>query len=265
MISFNRLGNLGRLGNQMFQYSAIRGIAARHNYEFCIPPKEAFGNEDLKVHSDINNTIYDIFELGEFNRGFCSNPIVQESTHAFDKSLFENCPDNVDFLGYFQTQKYFEHIEEEIKKDFTFKKEIRSICKEYQFLKDMNYISLHIRRGDYVNLQDHHPVQSIEYYENALEYFDSKNPVVIFSDDPEWCKKQALFESDRFIVSENNETSVDLCLMTMCQFHIIANSSLSWWGAYLADSIKVVAPKNWFNAKQGIDTSDKYLQNWIIL
>ena len=87
MISFNRLGNLGRLGNQMFQYAAIKGIAAYHGHKFCIPPKKQFGTEDKKVLEDINNTIYDIFELGEFEQKLLPNSMVMESTHAFDRNL----------------------------------------------------------------------------------------------------------------------------------------------------------------------------------
>ena len=98
MISFNRLGNLGRLGNQMFQYAAIKGIAAHHIHKFCIPPKKQFGIEDKKVLEDINNTIYDIFELGEFEQKLLPNSMVMESTHAFDRNLYANCPDNVDLL-----------------------------------------------------------------------------------------------------------------------------------------------------------------------
>ena len=160
MISFNRLGNLGRLGNQMFQYAAIKGIAAYRGYEFCIPPKKQFGTEDKKVLEDSNNTIYDIFDLGEFEQKMLPNSVVMESTHAFDRNLYENCPDNVDLLGYYQTHKYFENIEGEIRKDFTFKKDIREVCEH--FLEDRNCISLHIRRGDYLKPphNEHHGIQN---------------------------------------------------------------------------------------------------------
>ena len=193
MISFNRLGNLGRLGNQMFQYAAIKGIAAHHNHQFCIPPKKQFGTEDKNVLEDINNTIYDIFELGEFEQKLLPNSMVMESTHAFDKNLYMNCPDNVDLLGYYQTHKYFEKIEDEIRKDFTFKKDIREVCE--QFLEDRNCISLHIRRGDYLKPphNEHHGVQTLEYYQKVLDWFPEHLPVIIFSDDTDWCKEQTLF------------------------------------------------------------------------
>ena len=80
----------------------------------------------------------------------------------------------------------------------------------------------------------------------ALSKFDSDLPVLIFSDDTEWCKEQELFKPDRFMVSESNWNLVDMCLMTMCSHHIIANSSFSWWGAWLSGSENVIAPSRWF-------------------
>ncbi len=261
MISFNRLGNLGRLGNQMFQYAAIKGIASYHGHDWCIPPRESFGQDDKNVRSDDTN-IYDVFKLGDHKQGFCRNSMVQESTHAFDANLFQNCPDNIDFLGYFQTHKYFEKIEEEIRKDFTFSDEIVESCEGV--IDDSECVSIHIRRGDYVNLQDHHPLQSMSYYERGLDYFPD-TPMIVFSDDPEWCKNQTVFQSDNVLISENNPPGVDMYLMTKCNYHIIANSSFSWWGAYLAKSKQVIAPKNWFGPLQNVDTSDKYLKDWIVI
>ena len=89
--------------------------------------------------------------------------------------------------------------------------------------------------------------------------------MIVFSDDPEWCKEQSIFQSDDVLISEGNSTGIDLYLMTKCSYHIIANSSFSWWGAFLANSRQVVAPKNWFGLllSQDVDTSDKYLNNWV--
>ena len=151
MLSINRLGNLGRLANQMFQYASIKGIASHRGYGFSIPPKDAFGAQDeLVSQSDV--TIYDVFEnVGNNIIGFQKNQTLWERIHHFDEELFVNCPDNVDLVGYFQTEKYFKHIEDEIREDFTFSKEITAMCKElYNSIIGGESISLHIRRGDYV-------------------------------------------------------------------------------------------------------------------
>ena len=123
-------------------------------------------------------------------------------------------------------------------------------------------ISLHIRRSDYVQKQNYHPLCSLGYYEEALNRLPQDIPVLIFSDDSDWCKEQELFQPDRFLVSESNYNLVDMCLMTMCQYHIIANSSFSWWGAWLSDSKKVITPKVWFGPSANLDDSDLVPESW---
>jgi hypothetical protein len=250
MLSFNNLGNLGRLANQMFQYASLKGISKNRGYDFVIPPKEFFGRTDKNVRQEKYN-LYDIFKLEEKNNvGLHQNAILQERMHEFDKELFLNCPDNVDLFGYFQSEKYFKHIENEIREDFTFDKILMYDCKQTssKFIGDVDSISLHIRRGDYM-ANPNHPVQPLSYYEQALENLPKDAPVLVFSDDPLWCQDQELFAPDRFFISQGNAADVDMCLMSLCSWHIIANSSFSWWGAWLANSKKVFAPKNWFDAE----------------
>ena len=267
MLSFNHLGNLGRLGNQMFQYASLRGIAERFGYEFVVPPREVFGNLDTNVRVS-DACIYDCFELSHLCEALTEYPRLSESTFGLDENIYYNCPDNVDLLGYFQCEKYFEHIEDKIRKDFEFKKDIYEISKEIfdQLIGKQDVISLHIRRGDYLS-NPNHPVQSLEYYREALSHFDESIPVIIFSDDPNWCDEQELFQPDRFFISEGGDSRIDLCLMTLCTYHIIANSSYSWWGSYLANSKKTVAPSNWFGdeLKRTKDVSELYRKNWITI
>ena len=205
-----------------------------------------------------------MFGLDKKNKvGLIPNQVLMERMHTFDAELFENCPDNIDIFGYYQTQKYFEHIEDEIRDDFTFDSELIKSCKEFleytYVFRDV--IALHIRRGDYVS-NPNHPSQSMEYYQRGLEMLPDLD-VIVFSDDAEWCKQQEIFSSDRFSISEGNTTDADLCLMSMCQYHVIANSSFSWWGAWLAKSKKVIAPKNWFGGDcVNKDVSDMEFANW---
>jgi acyl-CoA synthetase (AMP-forming)/AMP-acid ligase II len=134
-----------------------------------------------------------------------------------------------------------------------------------QEIQNEEVIAIHLRRGDYLQYS-HHPVQTLEYYSKGLSHMSEDIPVMIFSDDIEWCKEQDLFQGDRFIFAEGNNTGVDLCLQSLCTYHIIANSSFSWWGSWLAKSKKTVAPSTWFagpNASK--DLSDLYLPKWIII
>ena len=262
-ISYNRLGSNGRLGNQMFQYAGFRGIAANRKLDWVIPPANA--------ESTCNYGLFQCFEMTnvkEKNLGYGPSnwQTIDTGLFHFDEDLFNNCPDNVNLNSYFQTEKYFKGIEEQIRQDFTFNQNIVSDCED--IMNDIgDAIFLHVRRGDYVATPNHHPVQPIEYYEKALSKFDSDIPVLIFSDTLDWVREQKLFDSDRFLLSENHvkypnkiklgDGSVqqslvpywDLCLMSMCKGAIIANSSMSWWGAWLQDGAgKVVAPEMWFGS-----------------
>jgi hypothetical protein len=238
MIGFNHIGRQGRLGNQMFQYAALRGIAETKGYEFCIP------ESDFKNQWE-DHQLFEAFSLSNLtNKKFLPGNYYQEKQYNYSQEYVDECPDNVNLFGYFQTEKYFSHIADSIREDFTFKPEVLNPCKEaFEFDQ---VISLHVRRTDYVEKSADHPPCSLEYYEEALSKFDSKLPVLIFSDDTEWCKQQELFEPDRFMVSESGWNLVDMCLMTMCSHHIIANSSFSWWGAWLSGSDNVIAPSRWF-------------------
>ena len=212
--------------------------------------------------------IYDCFELSHLDKALSQYPRLSESSFGLDENIYYNCPDNVDLLGYFQCEKYFENIEDEIRKDFVFKKDVYKVSKEIfeQLFGDQEVISLHVRRGDYV-VNPNHPVQSIEYYQQALSHFDENIPVIIFSDDPKWCDEQELFQPDRFFISEGGDSRVDLCLMSLCSYHIIANSSYSWWGSYLAKSKKTIAPSDWFGdeLKKTKNTDQLYRKDWIII
>ena len=267
MISFNNIGNLGRLANQMFQYASLKGIAKNRGYDFSIPPQQVFGqNDDLVRNSPLN--IYTVFEnISKNNIQISRNPILQERMHEFDEELFRSCPDNVDLFGYYQSPKYFEHINDEIKNDFKFSDDVEAVCNEmYESINDgKKVISLHIRRTDYT-VNNNHPLQPIEYYQNALTFFDKTDRLIVFSDDPKWCQKQGMFSDDSILISEGNDADIDLCLMTKCDYHIIANSSFSWWGAWLSKSKDVIAPSKWFGPdKQHLETKDLYCEDWTII
>ena len=284
MIGFDHIGTMGRLGNQMFQYAALKGIAAHRGYEYTIPP------ENPRIQID-NYGLIEAFELSDNKKiGWLNTQydIIAEKHFHFDEDLFNTFPDGSGLYGFFQSEKYFKHIEDEIREDFTFKKEWLEPCEGFR--KDLGdeVIFLHVRRGDpnladkrgfkwaYVNIQDQHPTQPIEYYEKALTYFPDDMPVVVFSHSIDWVKEQDLIKPDRFMISEQTDKFsdgalvpyIDLCLMTLCDHAIIANSSMSWWGAWLIQNEykKVVAPKMWFGpAYADKDTKDLYPNGCIVI
>ena len=284
MIGFDHIGTMGRLGNQMFQYAALKGIAAHKGYEYTIPPE----NSEIQID---NYGLLEAFELstnkniGWLNAG---NSIIQERSFDFNQDFFDTFPDGSGLYGFFQSEKYFKHIEDDIRKDFTFKKDWLDPCEGFRKDLGEEVIFLHVRRGDpnladkrgfkwaYTQCSSQHPPQPLEYYEKALKEFDDDMPVIVFSDSIDWVKEQDIFKPDRFMISEQTEKYsdgalvpyVDLCLMTLCNHAIIANSSMSWWGAWLIQNKnkKVIAPKMWFGpAYADKDTKDLYPENCIVI
>jgi len=272
---------MGRLGNQMFQYAALKGIAAHRGFDYTIP------SYDPNLQID-NYGLLEAFELTtNGNVAWLRNQnTVQERHYHFDEELFNTCPDGVNICGFFQSEKYFKHVEEDLRKDFVFRSEWLEPCKEFMSeFEGQEVAFLHVRRGDpnladkrgfkwaYVNIQDQHPVQPLEYYEEALKRFPEDMPIIVFSDAIDWCKEQEFFAPDRFLFSEPEHVYddgalvpyVDLCLMSLCDHAIIANSSMSWWGAWLIanPNKKVIAPKMWFgSAYADKDTKDLIPTEW---
>ena len=249
MIGYNRLGINGRLGNQMFEYAALRGIAAKHGYDWCIPPKD----RDTNRMADYN--IFEGFKLPHLkNFGYVNGPTLNEPNFDFDEETFENCPDNVNIDGFRQSEKYFKHIEDEIREDFEFIDDIYGPCKEFTDQYD-DLIFLHVRRVDATGRPNQFPVASISWYERMLEeHFSTDTPLLILTDKLDWVKEQELFKQDRFLLSEQREYSpnavwngrgkleyslspwVDLCLMSLCSGAIVPNTTFGWWGAWLQKS-----------------------------
>ena len=269
MLSFNQLGQQGRFGNQMFQYAALLGIASRHGYEFCVPPSTA---QDLwREHQ-----LFQAFYLPSLKVIGCQRDAntIEEASFAYDLSLAQSCPDNVDLRGYFQTERYFEDIKDQITREFAFRREVEQYCQDEIKKLKQPVISLHVRRTDYLTSNGAFPPCGIDYYERSLEFLPKSLPVMVFSDDIEWCMKQKLFQGSRWFFSRGRQkwffgrvksNIADMCMMTFCSHHIIANSSFSWWGAYLGRNPNkiVVAPKRWFGLHVSHDTSDLLPSSWL--
>ena len=242
----------GGLGNYMFQIGAICSLASTTGYIFDI-------ENAAQVHKNIKTYLPNLFR----NVNFSSSEFqyyYNEPSFSYNELPKEN---NILFNGYFQSEKYLcrNTILDLYSIDKTSKKYINSKYKDII----SNSISVHVRRGDYLNKQDRHPVQSINYYNLAMEHFNNFNKFIIFSDDIEWCKNN--FIGDQFVFIEGEEDYIDLWLMSLCTHNIIANSSFSWWGAWLNKNPnkKVIAPSNWFGENKKLDTKDLYCKNWIII
>ena len=186
MLAFNHIGSLGRLGNQMFEYAALRGIAASMDTTGAFLHQIERG---LRITVFMNVSSWILKERKVLLKSF---NMLKNHTFIF-KELFEQCPDNVSLYGFFQSWRYFDHIADTIREDYTFHDEHLIPCQEMmQDIEGQEPIMLHVRRGDpsltdprgfkwsYTQCGDQHPVQPIEYYEKALSKFDPKQPVIVF-------------------------------------------------------------------------------------
>lgn len=255
MITYSQLGNNGRLGNQMFQYAALYSVGLIRGYEIGIPSSQR---------------ISEVFELPNANylNSFNNTILFKEREFTFDPNVFL-VPDKTDMFGYFQSGRYFDMCRDSLLKEFKF----LSIHEEKanQILAPLNssiVCSLHVRRGDYKNLSDYHTNLSIDYYKSAIQIIKNNikvSPVnfLIFSDDIDWCK--SIFVNDKFTFVELNDEAAELCAMSKCKVHIIANSSFSWWGSWLSGSPYTIAPKNWFGPRGPKHWDTIYQQGWMIL
>jgi hypothetical protein len=231
----------GGLGNMMFQIAAGASLANKIGTDFGYSYENWHCCTQYKIDhypSTIFSKINQIESLEQINLvGVYQEPSM----------LYSTLPpiDNLLLDGYFQTEKYFDT--ETVKNLFDIPKN-----EEYK-----GYTFLHIRRGDYIKYQNIHNLLSEDYYENALDIIKPKN-VVVLTDDVEWAKSHELFKN--FKISNSKTDIEDLSIMVSCESAIIANSTFSWWGAWLMDSDKVVCPKKWH-----VDNRENEIicQNWI--
>ena len=252
--------SVGRLGNKLFIIAAVIATAKKMGDVFALPFDWLTNyGKIFKNKIPVNNTIPDSSFHNYQEKGYHYTPIV---THPFP---------HINLNGYFQSEYYFQHCKDEVRKYFLPTDEIRNgIIRNYGHLLEDNVVSLHIRRGDYVQQPEYHPVMPVKYYEEALKYIDKRSKidrVIVVSDDLNWCMEN--FKWDYKTHFSQGDEITDLFLQTYCKHNVIGNSSFSWWGAYLnsyTDKI-VVAPsakKNWFgNAYKDWKTGDLIPKEWI--
>ena len=277
MITYSKIGHFGRLGNQLFQFAGVLGIARKLGYEvkFPIENMTEYQLEDFKdgVTRECTFDIPKAFVLDESILDTKFNILpqikyeVNEPYFHFNSEYF-TVPDGCDFKGYFQTEKYFKHIEDELRQLLKFKSDIQETANTLLPKTTNELVSIHLRRGDYIGLEDFHPVCSPDYYNAASqEFMDKDYNFVIFSDDIKYCKS-FFGEQENISYINNIDPYVDLCLMSMCNHNIIANSSFSWWAAWLNSNPnkKVIAPQQWFgSAYHYQNTNDLYCEGWKIV
>lgn len=259
----------GGLGNQMFQYATARALSLSRNVDLILDLSE-FNKYKLRdFELDKYNLEAKINKREYFLRLICLKlklykvikPYWMETNIAYDKTI-KNLGRNAYLEGYFQSELYFRNIRNILLKDFVIKEDISEYAKSIKenISEKKISISIHLRRGDYVFdkvTSNIHGVCSLEYYKQAMSLINKKFRKInyfIFSDDITWVKYNLELQNATY-VEHCNTPHEDMYLMSLCDHNIIANSSFSWWAAWLNNNHKkiVIAPKNWFK-------NQKYLQ-----
>jgi len=252
----------GALGNMFFHIAAIWTLAKDNGDEmYIIDKKEKIKeliNDKRCEMSHAENYKYLLDRFGSL----ITNPWKTKFLKIID-SPFTYSPleykNGYFYRGYYQSEKWFSHRREEIIKLFHADKSFLPKINKYS--EYFGHINLHVRRGDYLTLPNYHPVQTMEYYTKALAMMPKELKVLVFSDDLLWCREN--FIGDRFIFVDEIDY-ICVYIMAKMKYHIIANSSFSWWGAWMSEDKIVVAPKVWFG-KYGPDYKDVCPEEWILI
>jgi hypothetical protein len=288
---------IGGLGNQMFQYALGRRLAYENDIElkmdisafektyrlhsyglnnFNIDEKIAT-KEDISRYSrqiGIKNIreIKNIFiKVSDFFIPYYKQKYVREKDYTFDPNILK-ITDNVYLDGYWSSEKYFSDIATIIRKDFTLKRESDLINLNIaDKIITTDSISIHFRRGDYVTdprTNAIHGTCSMDYYYKAIEdicKYVSDPHFFIFSNDHVWVKENFSLPYQMYFITANGpeKNYEDLHLMSLCKHHIIANSTFSWWGAWLSTNKnkRVYTPKKWYNVGY-INQKDMFPEPW---
>ena len=282
---------VGGLGNQMFQYAIAKAIACKKGDAFKIDIS-CFSKQKLRKYELNNLNIIENIATSEEIELLAGKETFllklkrkiglkqmrlysyykEKEIAVFDENIFRH-KDSIYLDGYWQSELYFKKIRKEILKDFTLKENVSDVAKIYiEQIKNTNSISLHVRRGDYVKnhlTNSVHGVCDINYYTRAIDYiktYEEDTCYFIFSDDILWCKESFDFIRNKYFVEETENAFEDLELMKNCKHNIIANSTFSWWGAWLnqnSDKI-VIAPKRWFSDdKMQEQAKDLLPEEWL--
>ena len=286
---------IGGLGNQMFQYAAGRARSLKLGVPLKLDTRDFSEyklhqgfelNRLFNCHAEIATEIDLAKTLGwqrlKLAQRLLRKPqlknlryksyIVEPQFHYWNG--IDELKDNIYLDGYWQSEQYFHEYADKIRTEFTFKLPFSLKNNEIsKHIAQVNAVSLHVRRGDYANSPKTtatHGLCSLDYYRAAIDYVSAhvNQPCFyIFSDDIAWVKSNLVLDKTTVFVSHNkdSESYNDMRLMSLCKHNIIANSSFSWWGAWLNQNSKkiVIAPKQWFS--KSTDTSDLIPAGWMRL
>lgn len=250
---------VGGLGNQMFQVAHAICEGKKHNVDVKFKPESNGQLQGNNMSSYVDN----ILKKLKFER-FADN-LIHVHQGAFEyRELEFPINEKIEFHGYYQSSKYFYGYENLVKELFSPSYEDKKFLQEkYPNIEDKNTLSIHLRRGDYLNFPSIHPTISVEYIEMALKIIGEYSHVFIFSDDLQWAKQNISLKNSFFV--DDLKDYEQIWMMSLCNNNILSNSSFSWWGAFLNKhkDKKVLCPSVWFGPDGEKNWEDIYEKDWI--
>jgi hypothetical protein len=271
----------GGLANQMFQYAVGRRLALLRNTTLQI---DVSWYDKAAQADGVGKRVYELGPLAIEEHIYQPNLLNRALLKTFGHGIYSDeaepyvfhpevleLPDYTRLFGFFQNEHYFKGISDIIRNEFVLKAPPTGKNKAMlaEITANPQATSVHVRRGDYATSATHsafHGLKGFDYYREAVRVITKTTPkptFYVFSDDPEWCKHNLKLKAPTIYVDHNTYGGEDMRLMSACKHNIIANSSFSWWGAWLnpnPDKV-VIAPRQWVNDPM-VDTSDHIPVEW---
>jgi hypothetical protein len=264
-ITFNRLGVSADLGSQIQQYASMLAVAKKTKKQIVLSESSLYEGWGIKFPNLLN--IEDVYIVDD------SSLVDFEPIHLKDGVLINenafslNAHTNYCFFGLFHMHHYWYNDIKEDVFNLTFNEEYQNSALEiYNSIKGKELVSIHIRRGDYLQHDNFCKLNYHNYYKKAIDNFDDdKYRFVVFSNDVDWCKHNIPLKEGSIFINPNSGY-VDLILMSMCQHNIIANSSFSWWAAFFNKNKdkQIICPTNYVNRNDAYSflNGNYYPQDW---
>jgi hypothetical protein len=272
----------GGLGNQLFQIMATIAYCVQHKLPFIFPYSEMLNERPTYWHNlFVNIKQYTSAPINFKNSDEIRDILYQHPKYEEPSFTYSEIPKYNDIMlcGYFQSYKYFDNIQTKIHGIFDIKyKQIQSRNEFPDLLDSLNTISMHFRMGDYKHKQEFHAILPVDYYINAMNCIDSLNivncpcKVLVFGEQEDheeiqdklkYIKENINMDATFVIVDSAIPDWKQMLIMTCCEVNIIANSTFSWWGAYLNNNTKkVLYPDIWFGPSINSSTLDLFPDDW---
>lgn len=253
-LGFPKFWYMGRMGNMLFELASAYGIAKKSGRKLVLPcwPYEKYFKGRVEI---VERKIEEKTEIKEQGFSYCGE---------YFQARLKGPQPHYNISGYLQSERFFEHCIQDVKEFFTWEtSEFERVYEKYFSLINKQCTAVHVRRGDYVGHEGYINLP-LDYYKSSLNILKDRGDVLVFSDDIGWCIKNMQLLSKNIHFIQGNSPIEDLYLMSLCNNCVIANSSFSWWGAWLGEGKgEIIHPGVMFKGSmKDYNIKDYYPKRW---